>query len=231
MNECAVFAARKEFELLKLLASDKKILKVALRLGIFCKHKMSAASSAAGGAAWPAAPTAADGTSAAEGGPHNRRSDGMLATTTRRAQRRKAYKLNKQSKAVGAAADTAVVSTAEDAGHSKANEIYDLALAAGAAADTAANPAADAAPAAGPPPNSRQRRHHAAARSPVFDGDALVRRIAELQQRGGPAGPEATARLVAKRSFVAGEAGIGAIVSPFLLLSLLRRCPGRFASP
>ena len=35
VEECAVFAARKEFELLKLLSTDKKALATARRLGFF----------------------------------------------------------------------------------------------------------------------------------------------------------------------------------------------------
>ena len=90
VEEHALFAARKEFELLKLLATDKKALATARRLGAFRPHPQPPSPAAAGGAqeaaAAPPPTAAAPATSAAA--PNSRRRRSALRSAKRHAARR-----------------------------------------------------------------------------------------------------------------------------------------------
>jgi hypothetical protein len=115
VDECARFAARKEFELLRLLSTDKKVFATARRLGTLKSHSQSP--SVTEGAANAAARPATDVSSAAKTSGTSPRSTGRKATATSRRSGSSESHPQPQSPSVaeGAAAEVAAVRPTADA--------------------------------------------------------------------------------------------------------------------
>ena len=113
VEECARFAALKEFELLRLLSTDRKALATARRLGLFASHSQPHPPAAAvGGAAATAPSAAADESSAAPKVPNARQKRSAARSARHHAEMRAAQPPHPQSPTPAAPAEKVLAETA-----------------------------------------------------------------------------------------------------------------------
>ena len=121
VEECARFAALKEFELLRLLSTDRKALATARRLGLFASHSQPHPPAAAvGGAAATAPSAAADQSSAAPKVPNARQKRSAARSARHHAEMRAAQPPHPQSPTPAAPAEKVLAETAIFAADSSA---------------------------------------------------------------------------------------------------------------